>query len=179
MAIKARRGNYDDFDMDKMEAGELAIVIGGDPNAASGKSIYFTVAPGDCRRLMTREDLTNEMQSAVGELSEQLLREINGVLAVIEADERNRVSAEKVREAAEAKRQHDSTKAINDIRAAQKTVEDKLAAGEFVGPKGDKGDVQYATFDVMDGDLMMYNAPEMTHTDFRLLDGDLLVEVNG
>lgn len=41
------------------------------------------------------------------------------------------------------------------------------------------GDVQYATFDVIDGELYMYNDPEMTRTNFSLVDGNLIVEVNG
>lgn len=69
-----------------------------------------------------------------------------------------------------------ATNAANNANSVANQILSDKEAGLF---KGDKGDVQYATFDVIDGELYMYNDPEMTHTNFSLVDGNLIVEVNG
>lgn len=140
VTIQVRRGNYEDFDMSKMRPGELAVVLANDPSVTSGKSIYFTTSAGICKRLMTRDDLQDEIGNALSALTEEMLAEINSVLNAARTDEAARAQAEGERENAENKRQQNSDKAIKDIQAVQKTVEDKLAAGEFKGDKGDKGD---------------------------------------
>ena len=72
-----------------------------------------------------------------------------------------------------------ATNATNAANHANSVADQILADKEAGLFKGDKGDVQYATFDVIDGCLIMYNNPEMTHTNFSLQDGNLIVEVNG
>lgn len=104
MSIKARRGMYDDFIMDRMEEGELAIVLGGDPNTASGKSIYFTAAPGDCRRLMTKEDLKSEIYNSLGEITDELSARLDAIANEVELAETSRVAAEDTRKSNETAR---------------------------------------------------------------------------
>lgn len=72
-----------------------------------------------------------------------------------------------------------ATQAVNAANNANSVANQILADKEAGLFKGEKGDVQYATFNVRDGELYMYNTPEMTHTNFSLVDGNLIVEVNG
>ncbi len=57
MAIQVRRGDYADFDKQKMLAGEPAAVLANDPETPSGKAFYVGFAAGDVRRLVSIEDL--------------------------------------------------------------------------------------------------------------------------
>lgn len=57
MAIQVRRGDYADFDKQKMLAGEPAAVLANDPETPSGKAFYVAFAAGDVRRLVSIEDI--------------------------------------------------------------------------------------------------------------------------
>ena len=57
MAIQVRRGDYADFDKQKMLAGEPAAVLANDPETPSRKAFYVAFAAGDVRRLVSIEDL--------------------------------------------------------------------------------------------------------------------------
>ena len=50
MAIQMRRGEYDDFDASKMLAGELAVVVSGDPETEGG-ALYVATAAGSATRV--------------------------------------------------------------------------------------------------------------------------------
>lgn len=49
MAIQNRRGEYKDFDPDKMLPGEIAIVTSGDPNSKTGANMYVCFAAGNVK----------------------------------------------------------------------------------------------------------------------------------
>lgn len=72
--------------------------------------------------------------------TEQQFYEGMAVLMNIPATEQNRIDNEDLRVSAETKRQQESEKAIQNILDVKKAVEDKLEAGEFIGPQGLKGD---------------------------------------
>ena len=57
MAIQLRRGEYSDFDTSRLLAGELAVVLPGDPTVSDGKMLYIAFASGDTKRLATWEDV--------------------------------------------------------------------------------------------------------------------------
>jgi hypothetical protein len=56
MAIRMRRGSFNKFDPAKMLAGELAVVLDGDPAVSDGKALYVCFAAGDVKRVATWED---------------------------------------------------------------------------------------------------------------------------
>ena len=64
MAIQNRRGNYADFDPQKMVAGEWAVVQSGDPNSTRGKAVYMAFNVGDIERMATYEDMQENIVSA-------------------------------------------------------------------------------------------------------------------
>lgn len=81
MAIQTRRGNYADFDPDKMLPGELATVTSGDPGAEDGRSVYACFAAGDVKRMATYEDMQENIDQATQDVQEafsaQLTQKIN------------------------------------------------------------------------------------------------------
>ena len=81
MAIQTRRGNYSDFDPDKMLPGELATVTSGDPGAEDGRSVYACFAAGDVKRMATYEDMQKNIDQATQDVQEnfsaQLTQKIN------------------------------------------------------------------------------------------------------
>lgn len=70
MAIQTRRGNYADFDPDKMLPGELATVTSGDPGAKDGRSVYACFAAGDVKRMATYEDMEENIDRATQDVQE-------------------------------------------------------------------------------------------------------------
>ena len=56
MAIRHRRGDYNDYRPNKMLSGELAVMLQHDPRAVDGKALHAAFAPGDEKTLMTFED---------------------------------------------------------------------------------------------------------------------------
>lgn len=61
-------------------------------------------------------------------------------------------------------------KELLDGKADKKYVDDRLQ---------EAGTISYAAFHVEDGNLIMENDIDKTHTDFRLENGNLIVEVIG
>lgn len=70
MAIQTRRGNYANFDPDKMLPGELATVTSGDPGAKDGRSVYACFAAGDVKRMATYEDMEENIDRATQDVQE-------------------------------------------------------------------------------------------------------------
>lgn len=60
MAIQMRRGAYSDFDASKMLAGELAVVLGGDPETEDGKALYVATGAGVAERVAFADEVVNE-----------------------------------------------------------------------------------------------------------------------
>lgn len=77
MAIQNRRGNYSDFDSEKMVPGEWATVLSGDPNAGDGKSIYHCFSAGNVKRMATYEDMEDNIEKATDDIREQYLQDIS------------------------------------------------------------------------------------------------------
>lgn len=77
MAIQNRRGNYSDFDPEKMVPGEWATVLSGDPNAGDGKSIYHCFSAGNVKRMATYEDMEDNIEKATEDIREQYLQDIS------------------------------------------------------------------------------------------------------
>lgn len=72
MAIKMRRGAYKDFNPDMMVPGEIAVVLSGDPAVPDGRTFYICFEPGKVKRLMTKEDLQNEINKVTADIVEQV-----------------------------------------------------------------------------------------------------------
>lgn len=77
MAIQERRGNYSDFDPEKMVPGEWATVLSGDPNASDGKSIYHCFSAGNVKRMATYEDMEDNINKATDDIRNEFLEGIN------------------------------------------------------------------------------------------------------
>lgn len=77
MAIQNRRGNYSDFDPEKMVPGEWATVLSGDPNASDGKSIYHCFSAGNVKRMATYEDMEDNINKATDDIRNEFLEDIN------------------------------------------------------------------------------------------------------
>ena len=77
MAIQSRRGNYSDFDPEKMVPGEWATVLSGDPNAGDGKSIYHCFSAGNVKRMATYEDMKENVEKATDDIRNKFLEDIN------------------------------------------------------------------------------------------------------
>ena len=76
MAIQNRRGNYADFDPQKMVAGEWAVVQSGDPNSTRGKAVYMAFNVGDIERMATYEDMQENIVSATSDVQAQFASEL-------------------------------------------------------------------------------------------------------
>lgn len=73
MAIQHRRGAYEDFDPNKMLAGEIAFVLSGDPNSSNGRSVYVCFAPGVVKRFATYEDMLSSISDATEDIQQTII----------------------------------------------------------------------------------------------------------
>ena len=64
MAITIRKGPYDKFDAQKLQAGEMAMVTEGDPHASDGRAVYVCFSPGDVKRMATYEDMVENVDAS-------------------------------------------------------------------------------------------------------------------
>ncbi len=67
--IQLRRGDYSNFDFQKMKPGEIAVVTSGDP-IGDGKAIYVCTIAGTLKRLASYEELGNYVSQAQAVLSD-------------------------------------------------------------------------------------------------------------
>lgn len=105
MAIQNRQGAYKDFHPERMLPGEFAVVLSGDTNASSGRSLYICFGPGIVKRVTTYEDFERELQIATEEIQEAFTDDIkSAILSAVAATE----AANRAVEAANA-----ATKAAN------------------------------------------------------------------
>lgn len=77
MAIQLRRGNYSNFDPQKMKPAEVAVVQSGDPVSSDGKGIYVAIQAGVVKRLAS----IDEMQDAIYNQTEEVIDQIEQGLA--------------------------------------------------------------------------------------------------
>lgn len=158
MAIQVRRGNYADFDPDKMLPGEWAVVLANDPVVQDGKSVFICFSAGNVKRMATYEDMVSQFGDLTDDIVNQLTRQVNAVIVV-------------ANEAAEN---------ANDV------AEDLIArrdAGEFDGPPGKDGvvnviDGQFA-FQIVGDNLHLYYEGDEA-PDFAINEaGHLTLEITG
>ena len=153
MAIQVRRGNYADFDPDKMLPGEWACVLASDPVVEDGRSVFICFSAGNVKRMATYEDMVAQFGDMTDDIINQLTSEVDAVIIV-------------ANEAAEN---------ANDV------AEDLIArrdAGEFDGPPGKDGvvttiDGQFAFQIVNDHLILFYEGTEAP--DFEINESGHLV----
>lgn len=112
MAIQNRRGNYSDFDPEKMVPGEWATVLSGDHNAGDGKSIYHCFSAGDVKRMATYEDMEDNINKATDDIRNEFLEDINN------ATQSANTAAKSAKSAAQT-----AQKAAKDAQNAAESIE--------------------------------------------------------
>lgn len=83
MAITIRKGPYDKFDAQKLQAGEIVMVTEGDPHASDGRAVYVCFSPGDVKRMATYEDMVENVDASCKEVIDRHIDEKTG--AALEA----------------------------------------------------------------------------------------------
>ncbi len=93
MAIRIRRGSYNDFDKNKLLPGEIAVVMSNDPNVPDGKTIYACLGTGDVKRFATIEELETLLSLSHGQyaLLAESIKALQGNTSVM-VDLNNRVN---------------------------------------------------------------------------------------
>lgn len=81
MAIQNRRGDYNDFDPQKLVPGEWAVVLSGDPSSTRGKAVYMAFDAGDVERMATYEDMQENIVSATTDVQAQFADELTQTIA--------------------------------------------------------------------------------------------------
>lgn len=154
MAIQNRRGAFKDFNPNKLQPGEWATVLTGDPNAKDGKSTYLGYGDGIVKRMATYEDMEENIDNATNKIVAELTTEVNKATANANAaTTKANASASKADTAtnnaniaisnantATSKANTSATKADTAATNAQKiadTVQQKLDNGELKGEPGD------------------------------------------
>lgn len=64
MAIQHRRGDFNNFEPEKMVAGEFAYVNSNDPATADGKGVYATFTGGVTKRMCTYDEVSGLVNQA-------------------------------------------------------------------------------------------------------------------
>lgn len=87
--IQHRRGNYVDFDPQKMKPAELAVVQSGDPISSDGKGVYVGIQAGDVKRLATMDDMTDEINAVTDNIVEQVHEAADEILESVPQIQQN------------------------------------------------------------------------------------------
>ena len=77
MAIQNRRGDYANFDPQKMKPGEFAIVQSNDPNVSDGKAVYICTQAGIVKRLVSNSEVYDEVLNAATEIADAIHDEVD------------------------------------------------------------------------------------------------------
>lgn len=158
MAIQVRRGNYADFDPDKMLPGEWACVLADDPQVSDGKSAFICFSAGNVKRMATYEDMVAQFGDLTDDIINQLTTQVNAVIIV-------------------------ANEAADNANAVAEDLIARRDAGEFNGPPGKDGvvnviDGQFA-FQIEGENLHMYYEGEKA-PDFEINEaGHLTIEISG
>lgn len=75
MAIQMRRGEYGNFDPEKLLPAEWAVVLSGDPNTQDGRAVYLCFDAGNVKRMVMQEDLQKDIEAAVGDIKDTVTKE--------------------------------------------------------------------------------------------------------
>lgn len=145
MAIQIRRGDFSDFDPDKLLPGEWACVASGDPNSDDGQSIYICYAVGTVKRMATYEDMVRNVENATDDIRAAFLSAIelatesaeSATTAATNAAQLANEAAQSANEAAEAVGEAVSG-VINDSEASSLTAySSQLVENSFLKKTGD------------------------------------------
>lgn len=156
MAIQVRRGNYADFDPDKMLPGEWACVLESDPVVEDGRSVFICFSAGNVKRMATYEDMVAQFGDMTDDIINQLTSEVNAVIIV-------------------------ANEAADNANAVAEDLIARRDAGDFNGPPGKDGvvnviDGQFA-FQIVGENLHMYYVGD-TAPDFEINEsGHLTLEI--
>lgn len=74
--MKQRGGTFGNFNKSQNFDREINIVIGGDPDASDGRSVYVTFEPGNTKRLVTYDNV----EDIVAELNEAELTKLSAAI---------------------------------------------------------------------------------------------------
>lgn len=132
MAIQTRGGNEADFDPYKMLPREPAGVL-------DTKKVYYTFAPGDCRRLATHEEMTEMMDESLDGIKQEFIADIEQSISDSEAAIDNitqtntdMLASEAIREQQEQQRQADTAAVIADAEIAIDRTNQAAADAESI-----------------------------------------------
>lgn len=193
MAIQLRRGEAAKMDASKLLPGEYAIAI-------DEKKVYICFSPGDIKELQLAEDFDTEVYAQILDLS--VIKEDDTLYMTYKGEKISEGT-----ELTSAVRILGKLESVSDLPIIAKSGDSYIVEGHLYiyserqwqdigsligptgpqgeqgekgdpGPQGEPGGVSYATFDIVDGDLIMNNNPKVTNTNFRLDNGDLILEVN-
>ena len=67
MAVQLRRGDYEDFDPQKMKPAGVGVVQHNDPNTSDGKAVYVAINPGDVKRLISDLEVSDLVESSMSD----------------------------------------------------------------------------------------------------------------
>lgn len=73
--IQHRRGDYNDFDPTRLDAGEVAVTQANDPNSPDGKAVYVAITNGNVKQLATVEDMESEVETAINAAAAEVVAE--------------------------------------------------------------------------------------------------------
>lgn len=127
MAIQHRRGNYSNFDAQKMKPGEFAVVQSNDPIASDGEAVYIAFQPGTVKRLATHDEMQDNNSQG-----EAILEAVRAQNTTIQEVYQNTVT--KTNEALQAAADAESAK--NDTQALYDNAE--TAINEFAEDAADE-----------------------------------------
>ena len=85
MAIQLRRGDYEDFDPQKMKPAEVGVVQMNDPNTSDGKAVYVAINPGDVKRLVSDIEIQDVIYNETEEIINQIEQGVADTVAQAEA----------------------------------------------------------------------------------------------
>jgi hypothetical protein len=79
MAIQLRRGDYEDFDPQKMKPAEVGVVQHNDPNTSDGKAVYVAINPGDVKRLISDLEVEDLVESSMSDALATKVDKVTGM----------------------------------------------------------------------------------------------------
>ena len=136
MAIQVRRGNYADFDPDKMLPGEWATATSGDPNADDGIAVYMCFKAGKVKRMATYDDMKQNIEDATSDVAddvaEQLEENINEAIQLAQSASSAANSAAEKANSASQLAQSASSAANSAASAAQAAAQEAQNAADNV-----------------------------------------------
>ena len=133
MAIQVRRGQYEDFNPNKLLPGEWAVVLANDPVVEDGKSAFICFSAGDTKRMATYEDMLQELNKHI----ENILSDIED--ATVYANNAGKTASTN---ALEADKQASRAKSVADDllkKIADGSLKGDTGATGSQGPKGATG----------------------------------------